>query len=278
MRHSGASVTAIHPTEPRGGVPGGAPCAGVSSPLVRSPLPRPGSLTSPSRGRVVLLAAGLALAAALGGCASDGRYLRPPRADQNGSVSTIAATTAPSNPIIDNGADGLVPASVSTLPGEPLGSSDVGAVGELGFAVLSGPVGEGASLPATYTCDGADLSPALSWTPAPDGTAEIAVTLTDVDAPGYVHWAMAGLSPTATALGEGQVPVDAIVGLSSAGTVGYTGPCPPQGDRPHHYVFTVHFLMRATELATGASGDDLLAAIEDATFDSASYTVQYGRA
>lgn len=211
--------------------------------------------------------------AALGGCASDGRELRPPKADQNGSVSTIAVTTAPSNPVIDDGGFDL-----ATLPAEPLGSSDVGAVGELGFAVLSGPVGDGAALPTAFTCDGANRSPALSWTPAPDGTAEIAVTLTDVDAPGYVHWAMAGLSPTATFLGEGQVPIDAIVGLNSAGTIGYTGPCPPQGADPHTYVFTVHFLMRATELATGAAGEDLLAAIEDATFDSASYTVSYGRA
>lgn len=223
-----------------------------------------------------MLAAGLIVVAALGGCASDGRDLRPPTADQNGSVSTIAVTTAPSTPVFDDG--GLDIVTASTLPGEPIGSSDVGAVGELGFAVLSGPVGEGATLPALYTCDDVNLAPALSWTAAPDGTAEIAVTLTDVDAPGYVHWAMAGMSPTKTSLAEGEVPIDAIVGLNSAGTVGYTGPCPPQGDDPHTYVFTVHFLMRATELATGAAGADLLAAIEDATFDSASYTVSYGRA
>ncbi len=214
--------------------------------------------------------------ATLGGCASDGRELRPPTSDQTGTVSTIAVTTAPSTPVFDDGALDIV--TVSTLPAEPLGSSDVGAIGELGFAVLSGPVGEGATLPAVHTCDGANLPPALSWTAAPDGTTEIAVTLTDVDAPGYVHWAIAGLSPTRSALGEGEVPIDAIIGLNSSGTVGYTGPCPPQGDDPHTYVFTVHFLMRATELATGTPGVDMLAAIEDATFDSASYIVSYGRA
>ena len=214
-------------------------------------------------------------AAAFAGCASDGRTLREPKPDQVGSVSTVAVTTAPA--VIDDDGGGLDISPLSTLPGEPLGSADVGAVGELGFAVLSGPVGEGAVLPAAYTCDGSDLSPALSWTPAPDGTTEIAVTLSDVDAPGYVHWAMAGLSPTATALAEGEAPIEAISALNSNGTLGYTGPCPPEGDGPHTYVFTVHFLMRATELATGTPGADLLAAIEDATFDSASYTVQYAR-
>ncbi len=256
-------------------MPGRSGWAGVSSPLVRPKLLRSRSVMPSARRRVVPLAAGSVVLAALAGCASDGRELRPPTQDQTGSVSTIAVTTTPSTPIFDDGGLDIAPAS--TLPAEPLGSSDVGAVGEPGFAVLAGPVSEGDTLPVESTCDGVDVSPALSWTPAPDGTTEIALTLTDVDAPGYVHWAMAGLSPTATSLGKGQVPGQAVVALNSAGTLGYTGPCPPQGDAPHTYVFTVHFLASATELATGAAGADLLAVIEDATFDSASYTATYAR-
>lgn len=196
-------------------------------------------------------------------------------------MSTVAAPTTVVDPVFDDsldiGAITTLPGQV-TLPGETLGSSDVGAVGELGIAILTGPVGEGSTLPTNYTCDGDNFSPALSWTAAPDGTAEIAVTLTDVDAPGYVHWAMAGLPPTSTGLAEGEVPLEAIVGLNSSGTLGYTGPCPPEGDAAHTYVFTVHFLMQQTELATGTAGADLLLAIEDTTFDSASFTASYVRA
>lgn len=266
MRHRGASVTVAHPTEPGAALPGRAGAARVSSPFVRSRLSRsvPSSLPA------------LALTAIVGlaGCASDGRELRPARPDQVGSVSTLAAPTTTVGAVVDGG---LEIGAVTTLPGEVLVSSDVDDVGELGFAVLTGPVGEGSTLPIAQTCDGANLSPALSWTAAPDGTAEIAVTLTDVDVPGYVHWVMAGLDPTTTSLAEGEVPLEAVVGLNSSRTLGYTGPCPPEGGAAHTYVFTVHFLLQQTELITGAAGEDLLLAVEDATFDSASFSASYAR-
>ena len=38
------------------------------------------------------------------------------------------------------------------------------------------------------------------------------------------------------------LPAGAVAGLTDYGIAGYQGPCPPQGDGPHHYKFTVSAL------------------------------------
>lgn len=204
------------------------------------------------RVRAALLGAATA-ACLLTACNDDGRELRPATPDQTGSVSTTSspATTLP------------VPGVFDTLPGE--------ASVTLTPPSLVAPFAEGAPIPARSTCTGENLSPALSWTGAPPETVEIAVTMVDLDAPGYVHWAMSGIDPLATGLGEGIVPEFAITSINGAGTPGYTGPCPPSG-QTHTYEITVHFLLQQTELADGGPGADLLAFIDGATLASASVT------
>ncbi|MEX0848442.1 MAG: YbhB/YbcL family Raf kinase inhibitor-like protein [Ilumatobacteraceae bacterium] len=202
--------------------------------------------------RVALLGAA-AIACLVTGCNDDGRELRPATPDQNGSVSTTSApaTTEPVTDMFD------------TLPGEPL----VTAIAP----TLVAPFAADAAIPTPYTCTGTNVSPALSWTNAPDNTVEIAVTMTDLDAPGFVHWAMSAIDPLATSLGEGVVPEFAITSTNSRGTPGYTGPCPPNGET-HSYAITVHFLLQQTELADGGPGADLQAFIEGATLSSATVT------
>lgn len=202
------------------------------------------------RVRAALL--GVATAACLlTACNDDGRELRPATPDQTGSVSTTSspATTLP------------VPGVFDTTPGEA----------SVTPPSLVAPFAEGAPIPARYTCTGENLSPALSWTGAPPETVEIAVSMIDLDAPGYVHWAMSGIDPLATSLGEGIVPEFAITSTNGAGTPGYTGPCPPAG-QSHTYEITVHFLLQQTELADGGPGADLLAFIDGATLSSTSVT------
>ena len=126
------------------------------------------------------------------------------------------------------------------------------------------------------TCQGENLSPTLSWSSAPTGTVEIAITMTDLDAPAFVHWAIAGIDPLSTSLGEGVVPEFSMQGINGTGQPGYTGPCPPAGET-HTYEFTVHFLAQQTELGDGAAGADLIAAIEGSTFASASVTGTYSQ-
>jgi Raf kinase inhibitor-like YbhB/YbcL family protein len=100
---------------------------------------------------------------------------------------------------------------------------------------------EGEPIPARYTCDGDDLSPALVWTEPPQGTAALALCLDDPDAGRYpfTHWLAWALPVGAGELAEGErAPSE---GRNDFGAPGYRGPCPPPG-KPHRYVFTLHAL------------------------------------
>ena len=202
------------------------------------------------------------------GCNNDGRELRPPRPDQNASVSVPSTSTT----VLDTPGFDTSPIDTSPVDTSPFDSA---APVEASASVLTGPFANGAAIDARFTCDGDNVSPELNWTPAPVGTIEIAISMVDLDAPSFVHWTLAGLDPLATSLGEAVVPEFAIVGLNGSGNPGYTGPCPPSGE--HRYEISVHFLAQQTELADGSPGTQLLAAIEGATFASAQLTGTYSR-
>lgn len=154
-------------------------------------------------------------------------------------------------------------ASVATLPGA-------------GTLRVVAPWSEGGAIDARYTCDGENLAPALSWSPAPAGTAEIALTLTDLDAPGFAHWVIAGLAPQSIALNEDTVPLDAYEATNGNGDLGYTGPCPPSGSS-HRYVVAVHYLGTVTDLDNGASAAELIDAISSIETASAEVTGTFSR-
>src|SRR5512142_2360773 len=120
-----------------------------------------------------------------------------------------------------------------------------GGRGEARLDVRTPAFRAGGPIPRRHTCDGEDLSPALSWSGAPESTREFAVVCEDPDAPGgtFVHWVIWGIPKSASALPEGVSAGDAVPGLGSArqGTNGfrvrgYRGPCPPPGGA-HHYHF-----------------------------------------
>ena len=209
--------------------------------------------------RLLIIPLVAVVAAATGSaCNDDGRDLRPARPDQTESVSTIATAvvTEPTLPV-------TLPATVAPT------------LAPVTFTVTA-PWGEGGVIPARHTCDGEDVAPALRWDPVPVGTQEIAVAMTDLDAPGYVHWVMAGLDPMATDLVQGEVPEFAAVGVNGMGRTDYSGPCPPPGET-HRYRVTVYLLAQRTELGDGASGTDLLASIEGSAYVTASVTGVYTR-
>jgi Raf kinase inhibitor-like YbhB/YbcL family protein len=120
------------------------------------------------------------------------------------------------------------------------------------------------------------VAPALTWDAAPAGTQEIAVAMTDLDLPGFVHWVMAGIDPRSTGLGEGEVPEFASVGVNGMGRTAYSGPCTPAG-QTHRYQITVYLLAQRTELGDGAAGADLLAAVQGSAFMTAQVTGVYSR-
>ncbi len=147
---------------------------------------------------------------------------------------------------------------------------------------LTGPAFvEGATLPVELTCDGADLSPALVWAGVPQGTASLALICDDVDARGFVHWVLYGLSPTVTELAPGLPKAGELAGGARQGTndfgrLGYGGPCPPKG-AAHRYVFRLYALDAAVELPAGAKRADLEAAMKGHILAEGSLSGQYSR-
>jgi hypothetical protein len=103
-----------------------------------------------------------------------------------------------------------------------------------------------------FGCKGGNVSPALAWKNVPTGTKSFAVTVYDPDAPtgsGWWHWVVFNLPATTTSLAQGagdpatgKMPTGAIQSRTDFGTPGWGGPCPPRGDKPHRYIFTVHAL------------------------------------
>ena len=103
-----------------------------------------------------------------------------------------------------------------------------------------------------FGCSGNNVSPALSWSGAPSGTKSFAVSMYDPDAPtgsGWWHWVVFNIPPGTTSLPKGAgdakkklMPKGAIQSRTDFGSAGYGGPCPPPGDKPHRYNFTLYAL------------------------------------
>lgn len=100
-----------------------------------------------------------------------------------------------------------------------------------------------------FGCSGGNKSPELTWSGAPAGTKSFVVTAYDPDAPtgsGWWHWVLFNIPASVTHLDGGMttaaLPAGAVEGRSDFGTPGFGGACPPPGDKPHHYIFTVYAL------------------------------------
>ncbi len=138
----------------------------------------------------------------------------------------------------------------------------------------------------SFGCSGKNVSPPLQWSGAPEGTKSFVLTMYDPDAPtgsGWWHWIVYNVPASVTELplgaGDGgRLPAGAVQARTDFGTAGYGGPCPPPGDRPHHYVFTVYAL-KTEKLDVPANASDALVAfsINANKLASASITASYGR-
>ncbi|HEX4585579.1 MAG TPA: YbhB/YbcL family Raf kinase inhibitor-like protein [Burkholderiaceae bacterium] len=159
------------------------------------------------------------------------------------------------------------------------------------FELRSTDVGEGAALPKAqvysgFGCTGDNLSPALSWTGAPAATQSFALTVYDPDAPtgsGWWHWIVYDLPPTTTSLprGIGQaapLPSGAVEARNDYGARSFGGACPPPGDKPHRYIFTIYALkVGKLDVPLDASAALVGYSINANQIGKATITARYGR-
>ena len=160
------------------------------------------------------------------------------------------------------------------------------------FALRSADVKAGATLTDQqvfngFGCSGANVSPQLSWSSAPAGTKSFVVTVYDPDAPtgsGWWHWVVYDIPATATELAQGAgsgkapLPEGSKQGRTDFGAPGFGGACPPVGDKPHRYVFTVHAL-KLEKLDAGADASPAMIGFmtHANSLGSATFTARYGR-
>jgi Raf kinase inhibitor-like YbhB/YbcL family protein len=127
-------------------------------------------------------------------------------------------------------------------------------------------------IPLRHTCDGADISPQLSWGGVPEGSASFVLIMDDSDSSAgvWVHWVLYDLPGELRELQEGiskcakpetgglQGPC---WGVESFSRIGYYGPCPPPG-LPHRYSFRLYALDRMLGLPAGAAKKQVVEAMK----------------
>jgi Raf kinase inhibitor-like YbhB/YbcL family protein len=136
---------------------------------------------------------------------------------------------------------------------------------------------DGGTIPTRFTCSGRDFSPPLRWSELPRGTRAFAVLMQDVDADRFLHWGVLDIPAALRRLAEGPVPPEAVETKNSFGDAGWGGPCPPEGDKPHHYVFAVYALNQTLGLDSGASPDDVQNAVADHAIGRGTLKGLFGR-
>jgi hypothetical protein len=161
------------------------------------------------------------------------------------------------------------------------------------FTLSSPDIPAGGSVPAhfeadVFGCGGRNESPVLQWTGAPADAQSFAVTVYDPYAPtgsGWWHWLVVDLpagtselSANAGAKGSRTLPAGARQMRNDYGAFAWGGMCPPPGDKPHRYIFTVH----ALSVPKLDIPDDATAAltgfmVNATTIAKASFTSTYAR-
>jgi Raf kinase inhibitor-like YbhB/YbcL family protein len=159
------------------------------------------------------------------------------------------------------------------------------------FSLTSAAVRNGVAMPPLQIsnrggCAGANQSPPLAWSHAPTGTAAFAVTMADLDAKVGVlwHWILFDIPATTTTMAQNADfdpalrPSGARQAVNSFNVLGYSGPCPPRGSLPHHYLITVWALTQAQmPFKNGEPADDIAIYLRRHAIGHASLTPHYSR-
>ena len=140
---------------------------------------------------------------------------------------------------------------------------------------------DGESIPARFTCDGDNASPALSWSGDPPETQSFVLIVDDPDAPAgtWNHWLLWDVPAHVHSIAEDFRPgAVGCSGKNDFGKPGYGGPCPPRGHGAHRYYFTIHAVDRpALGLPPGAKRQELDRALKNHVLARAQYMGRYER-
>jgi len=161
------------------------------------------------------------------------------------------------------------------------------------FTLTSPDIADGSTIAQSFEfdsfgCTGANQSPVLRWSGAPEGTKSFAVNVYDPDAPtgsGFWHWyvidipaSVAELGGNAGAKGGVHLPAGARQIRNDYGIYAWGGMCPPPGDKPHRYIFTVHALsVECIDVPDDAPAALTGFMVNANTIAKASFTATYGR-
>lgn len=173
-----------------------------------------------------------------------------------------------------------------------------------GFSLGSNSISEGKMIEMkhvfnSFGCKGNNLSPELHWSNPPAGTKSFALTVYDPDAPtgsGWWHWTVFNIPANIRELREGekftpykkmdpatkkevQISFGSVgQGRTDFGKPGYGGPCPPEGDQPHRYIFTLYAIKQdKLQLDKDSSGAMVGFTLNANMISKQSLTATFGR-
>lgn len=153
----------------------------------------------------------------------------------------------------------------------------------MAFTISSSDFQNGSDIPKKFTCEGADVSPALAWTDPPAGAQSLALIADDPDAPvgTWTHWVLFDLPAARRDLPQNVAKIDELPsggrqGRNDFRKIGYGGPCPPPGN-PHRYFFKLYALDTKLNLQPGASKQEVENAMKGHTLGKAELMGKYRR-
>jgi Raf kinase inhibitor-like YbhB/YbcL family protein len=125
---------------------------------------------------------------------------------------------------------------------------------------------DGENIPSRFTCDGENISPALTFEDVPDSALSLVLIMEDPDVPKNLrpdgmwdHWVVFNVPPETPSFEEGVDP-PGIVGLSTRNVNSYGGPCPPDGE--HRYFFYLYAIDTMLDLPERSTKRQVLDAID----------------
>lgn len=136
------------------------------------------------------------------------------------------------------------------------------------------------AIPRAFSCDGGDVSPPIVIDHVPTEAVALALVVDDPDAPRgtWTHWTAWDLPPGTKRIAEGAdlAKLGGVEGTTTAGEIGYHGPCPPTG--MHRYYFRVFALRERVGLPRGAPVEDVWAALAEKAIAYGEVMGTYARA